>query len=284
MLICSKGQCVFHFPAFGKGNHVVVMDWVTITLVSEAGMIYLSAFQLSMEDKGEGELWRGLQGEKMRRVGEGDREKQDLHPDGNVETRVGATAGNERPQWRLFINSCSSTALKWKGLETIPSAPSLGCLGFQQGSSYILIAAHFRAQISPTAIASDFEDHREAFFFSLFNSLYISKKVHSASLWSSASEQGVLQQEQPSNEIKAQELQRICGTWIFRITETQNNLSSERSYKGSVPTHLSVMRSPCFNITDSVPSMTNYLVFWYLESISLFVITSRKFGLGPLRI
>lgn len=98
MLICSKGQCVFHFPAFGKGNHVVVMDWVTITLVSEAGMIYLSAFQLSTEDKGEGELWRGLQGEKMTRVGEGDREKQDLYPDGNVETRVGATAGKERPQ------------------------------------------------------------------------------------------------------------------------------------------------------------------------------------------
>lgn len=47
------------------------MDWVTITLVSEAGMIYLSAFQLSTEDKGEGELWRGLQEEKMRRVGEG---------------------------------------------------------------------------------------------------------------------------------------------------------------------------------------------------------------------
>lgn len=147
MLICSKGQCVFHFPAFGKGNHVVVMDWVTITLVSEAGMIYLSAFQLSTEDEGEGELWRGLHGEKMRRVGEGDREKQDLYPDGNVETRVGATAGKERPQWRLFINSCSNTALKWKGLETIPSAPSLGCLGFQQGSSYILIAAQFWAQM-----------------------------------------------------------------------------------------------------------------------------------------
>lgn len=82
-----------------------------------------------MEDKGEGELWRGLQGKKMRRVGEGDREKQDLYPDGNVETRVGATAGNESPQWRLFINSCSNTALKWKELETIPSAPSLGVPG-----------------------------------------------------------------------------------------------------------------------------------------------------------
>lgn len=129
MLICSKGQCVFHFPTFGKGNHVVVMDWVTITLVSEAGMIYLSAFQLSTEDKGEGEVWRGLQGQKKRRVGEGDREKQDLYPDGNVETRVGAVAGKECPQWRLFINSCSSTALKCKGLESIPSAPSLGGAG-----------------------------------------------------------------------------------------------------------------------------------------------------------
>lgn len=128
----------------------------------------------------------------MRRVGEGDREKQDLYPDGNVETRVGATAGKERPQWRLFINSCSNTALKWKGLETIPSAPALGCLGFQQGSSYILIAAHFWAQISPTAIASALEDHREA-FFPLFNSLYIRKEVHSASLSSSVSEQGGLQ-------------------------------------------------------------------------------------------
>lgn len=52
------------------------MDWVTITLVSEAGMIYLSAFQLSTEDKGEGEVWRGLQGQKKRRVGEGDRESK----------------------------------------------------------------------------------------------------------------------------------------------------------------------------------------------------------------
>lgn len=37
-------------------------------------------------------------------------------------------------------------------------------------------------------------DHREA-FFPLFNSLYISKKIHSASLSSSVSEQGGLQQE-----------------------------------------------------------------------------------------
>lgn len=114
--------------------------------------------------------------------------------------------------------------------------------------------------------------------------MYISKKVHSASLSSSVSEQGGLQQEQQSNETKAQELQRMHGSWIFGITETQNNLSSERSYKGSVPTHLSVMRSPCFNITDSVPSTTNYLIFWYLESIWLLVITSGKFGLEPLWI
>lgn len=31
-------------------------------------------------------------------MGEGNREKQDLYPDGNVETRVGAMAGKERPQ------------------------------------------------------------------------------------------------------------------------------------------------------------------------------------------
>lgn len=62
MLICSKGQCVFHFPTFGKGNRVVVMDWVAITLVSKAGMIYLSAFQLSTEGKGEGEGWKGAAG------------------------------------------------------------------------------------------------------------------------------------------------------------------------------------------------------------------------------
>lgn len=53
----------------------MVMDWVTITLVSKAGMIYLSAFQLSTEVKGEGEVWRRLQGEKKRRVGEGEQGK-----------------------------------------------------------------------------------------------------------------------------------------------------------------------------------------------------------------
>lgn len=60
-------------------------------------------------------------------------------------------------------------------------------------------------------IASGFEDHREA-FFPLCNSLYISKKVHSASLSTSVSEQGELLQEQQSNEIKAQEVQRVHGT------------------------------------------------------------------------
>lgn len=48
-----------------------------------------------------GEEVEGLEramGEKKRRVGEGNREKQDLYPDGNVETRVGAAAGKERPQ------------------------------------------------------------------------------------------------------------------------------------------------------------------------------------------
>lgn len=55
-------------------------------------------------------------------------------------------------------------ALKCKGLESIPSAPSPWGLGFQQGSSYTPVAAQFGAQISSIEIASGFEDHREAFF------------------------------------------------------------------------------------------------------------------------
>lgn len=96
MLLCSKGQCVFHFPTSGKENHVVVIDWVTIAVVSKASMIYLSAFRLSTETKGEREGWSEPQGENKRRVGDGD--KQDLYPDVNVETGVGAAAGKECPQ------------------------------------------------------------------------------------------------------------------------------------------------------------------------------------------
>lgn len=49
----------------------MVMDWVTITLVSKAGMIYLSAFQFSTEGKGEGEIWSGLQERRRGEWGKG---------------------------------------------------------------------------------------------------------------------------------------------------------------------------------------------------------------------
>lgn len=48
--------------------------------------------------QGGGRALEGAAGGEDEESGGRDREKQDLYPDGNVETRVGATAGKELPQ------------------------------------------------------------------------------------------------------------------------------------------------------------------------------------------